>query len=132
MELLGLVEIAALLGVTEQVVVNWRARNPNFPKPIAELRSGPVWEKSDVVDWADAEDDRTIDLKELEVIIVDAKAVAHRYRKLTGRPLGITSEVAEYEAARLLGLRLADVRQHGYDAVRETHEIVRKLQIKGR
>jgi hypothetical protein len=66
------------------------------------------------------------------VIIADAKAVAQRYRKLTGRPLGITGEVAEYEAARLLGLRLADVRQHGYDAVSEAGESVRKLQINGR
>jgi hypothetical protein len=139
MELLGLAEIAALLSVTKQVVSNWRARKANFPKPMAELKSGPVWEKSDIVNWwaeaeaeAEPEDDRTIDLKELEVIIADAKAVAQRYRKLTGRPLGITGEVAEYEAARLLGLRLAEVRQHGYDAVREAGESVRKLQIKGR
>src|SRR5271166_3680822 len=76
--------------------------------------------------------DRTIDLDQLAVIIADAKAVASRYRKLTGRPLGITGEVAEYEAARLLRLRLADVRQDGYDAVRETDGSVRKLQIKGR
>src|SRR5712691_8074525 len=94
MELLGLAEVAALLGVTRQVVSNWKARKANFPKPIAELKSGPVWEKSDVLSWwAEAEaDDRTIDLKELEVIIADAKAVARRYRKLTGRPLGITGE----------------------------------------
>jgi hypothetical protein len=75
--------------------------------------------------------DRTIDLDELAVIIAEAKAVARRYRKLTGRPLGITGEVAEYEAVRLLGLRLADVRQDGYDAVRETGGSFRKLQIKG-
>jgi hypothetical protein len=131
-ELVGLAEIAALLDVTEQVVGDWRTRYPNFPKAMAELRSGPVWEKRDIVDWAKAEDDRTIDLKELEGIIADAKVVAHRYRKLMGRPLGITGEVAEYEAARLLGLRLANVRQNGYDAVRETQEIVHKLQIKGR
>src|SRR5260221_7773492 len=45
MELLGLAEIAALFGVTKQVVVNWRARKPYFPAPIAELRSGPAWQK---------------------------------------------------------------------------------------
>ena len=75
--------------------------------------------------------DRTIDLDELAVIIADAKAVARRYRKLTGRPLGITGEVAEYEAARLLGLRLADVRQDGFDAVRETDGGVRKDRAPG-
>src|SRR5712671_3079585 len=73
-----------------------------------------------------------IDLDELAVIIAEAKSVARRYRKATGRPLGITGEVAEYEAARLLGLRLADVRQDGYDAVRETDGLVHRLQIKGR
>jgi chromosome partitioning protein len=56
MELLGLAEIAVLLGVTKQVVANWKARKPNFPKPMAELRSGPVWQKSEIVAWAEAED----------------------------------------------------------------------------
>jgi chromosome partitioning protein len=55
-ELLGLAEIAALLGVTKQVVANWKARKANFPKPMVELRSGPVWEKSDIVAWAESED----------------------------------------------------------------------------
>lgn len=73
-----------------------------------------------------------INLKELESVIAAAKAVAKHYRNLTGRPLGITGEIAEYEAARLLGLRLADVRQDGYDAIRETGGVMRKLQVKGR
>jgi hypothetical protein len=74
--------------------------------------------------------DNTLNLDELAVIIKDAKAVARRYRNLTGRPLGVTGEVAEYEAARLLGLRLADVRSAGHDAVRD-HD-GRTLQIKSR
>src|SRR5437763_8197827 len=69
---------------------------------------------------------------ELASIINDAKAVAKRYRNATGRPLGITGEVAEYEAARVLGLRLADVRQDGYDAVRIIDGQIERLQIKGR
>jgi hypothetical protein len=76
--------------------------------------------------------DQTINLEELASIIKDAKAVAKRYRKLTGRPLGITGEVAEYEAAKLLGLRLARVRQDGYDALREGGEAANRLQVKGR
>ena len=56
MELLGLAEIAGLLGVTKQVVANWRARKSSFPKPMAELRSGPVWHKTEIVAWAEAED----------------------------------------------------------------------------
>jgi hypothetical protein len=34
-------------------------------------------------------------------ILRAAKRLAQEYRTLTGKPLGITGEVAEYEAARL-------------------------------
>jgi hypothetical protein len=48
-------------------------------------------------------------------ILCDAKKLAQEYRTLTGKPLGITGEVAEYEAARLLGVELTPARQAGYD-----------------
>ncbi len=35
-------------------------------------------------------------------LLQEAKRLAIRYRELTGRPLGITGEFAEAEAARLL------------------------------
>lgn len=44
-------------------------------------------------------------------ILADAKRLAQDYHELTGRPLGVTGEVAEYEAVRLLGLEPAPVRQ---------------------
>jgi hypothetical protein len=65
-------------------------------------------------------------------LLGEAKRLAKEYRELTGRPLGITGEVAEYEAARLLSVELADVRQAGYDAFRRTANGVQRLQIKGR
>lgn len=71
-------------------------------------------------------------LKQLGPLIDAAKGIAKQYRALTGRPLGITGEVAEYEAARLLGLDLAEVRQAGYDAIRRTGQIEERLQVKGR
>jgi chromosome partitioning protein len=55
MSLLGLAEIAELLGVTKQVVANWRARRTDFPQPVVTLKSGPVWSRDKVVDWAEAE-----------------------------------------------------------------------------
>jgi chromosome partitioning protein len=55
MNLLGLAEIAELFGVTRQVVANWKARKPTFPKPVAELKSGPVWEQNAIVSWAKSE-----------------------------------------------------------------------------
>src|SRR6266542_2153770 len=61
-----------------------------------------------------------------------AKSLAQEYRRLTGKPLGITGEVAEYEAARLLGVELTPARQAGYDATEVVDGLVRRLQIKGR
>jgi hypothetical protein len=65
-------------------------------------------------------------------ILGTAKRLAQRYRELTGKPLGITGEVAEYEAARILGLTLTSARQAGYDAtdIRDGTQV--RLQIKGR
>lgn len=65
-------------------------------------------------------------------ILREAKTLAQEYRSLTGKPLGITGEVAEYEAARLLGVELTPARQAGYDAVEQIGGKTRYLQIKGR
>ena len=65
-------------------------------------------------------------------ILRDAKALAREYYQLTGKPLGVTGEVAEYEAARLLGVELGPARQAGYDAVEQRNGATRHLQIKGR
>ena len=65
-------------------------------------------------------------------LLQEAKSLARRYRELTGKPLGITGEVAEFAAAELLGLELAGVRQAGYDAVRTYAGKNIKVQVKGR
>lgn len=65
-------------------------------------------------------------------VLRQAKLLAQRYRALTGKPLGITGEVAEYEAARILGVQLTPARQAGYDAVETINGVERRLQIKGR
>jgi len=69
---------------------------------------------------------------EVMEILHEAKRLAQRYRHATGKPLGITGEVAEYEAARILGLKLTPARQAGYDAIEERHGTLHRLQIKGR
>ena len=65
-------------------------------------------------------------------ILSEAKALAREYYQLTGKPLGITGEVAEYEAARILGVELTPARQAGYDAIERRNGTERRLQIKGR
>jgi hypothetical protein len=65
-------------------------------------------------------------------LLNEAKIIARRYYALTKKPLGITGEVAEYEAARILGVKLTPARQAGYDATELTGGKLRTLQIKGR
>jgi hypothetical protein len=70
-------------------------------------------------------------LRRVGPLLARAKTLAREYKVATGRPLEITGEVAEYEAVRLLGLEICEVRQAGYDAICEAgpHRLV---QIKGR
>lgn len=70
--------------------------------------------------------------EEVFEILGAAKRLAKRYRTLTGKPLGIAGEVAEFEAARLLGVELVEARQAGYDATRLENGALHRLQIKGR
>src|SRR5215218_4402188 len=55
-------------------------------------------------------------------VIADAKRLAVEYRLLTGKPLGISGEVAEIEVHRCLGLELAPARTAGHDAIRHLGE----------
>jgi len=73
-----------------------------------------------------------MDMVRIKDVLNEAKRVAKDYKELTGRPLGITGEVAEFTAAQLLNLELAEVRQSGYDATREHNGKEIKIQIKGR
>jgi hypothetical protein len=65
-------------------------------------------------------------------ILASVKTLAAEYYRLTGKPLGVTGEVAEYVAAKTLGLELAPPRTKGYDAIRKTAGGEQRIQIKGR
>ena len=69
---------------------------------------------------------------EILEILKEAKVLARSFYRLTGKPLGITGEVAEYEAATRLGLLLHPARQAGYDATEALEDGVARIQIKGR
>lgn len=72
--------------------------------------------------------EETADTIRIREILASAKQLAVEYYRLTGKPLGITGEVAEYIAAETLGLELVAARTHGYDALRGKE----RIQIKGR
>ena len=65
-------------------------------------------------------------------LLREAKILAARYYTLTGKPLGVTGEVAELEAAEQLNLALAPARQPDYDAFRTSHRTIERYQVKGR
>ena len=72
------------------------------------------------------------DSEQVIELLAKAKVIAQQYYALTKKPLGITGEVAEYEAARILGVTLTPARQAGYDAIELVNGNTRTLQIKGR
>jgi hypothetical protein len=68
----------------------------------------------------------------LREVLAAVKLLAAEYYELTGKPLGVTGEVAEYVAAETLALELAPPRTPGYDAIRQTPSGPQRVQIKGR
>ena len=50
-ELIGVSEVAKIAGVSRQAVANWRKRWSDFPSPVAELASGPIFRRSHVRVW---------------------------------------------------------------------------------
>ena len=50
-DLLGVTEIAEMLGVTTQRV-SQLVRAPGFPEPAARLAAGLIWDRKDVEAWA--------------------------------------------------------------------------------
>lgn len=71
-------------------------------------------------------------LDKLDEIIPHIKALAIEYYKITGKPLGVTGEIGEYEAAKILNLKLQEARTAGYDAIRHVDGREEKIQIKSR
>ncbi len=71
----------------------------------------------------------TADDRAIQEMVDHAKKVDADYYRVTGKPLGSTREIGEWEAARLLNLRLSETRTAGYDA---TDVLGFKYQIKAR
>ncbi|UOM36456.1 hypothetical protein [Acuticoccus sp. I52.16.1] len=56
-------------------------------------------------------------MRPLQAILTDAKSIAAQYEDVTGRPLGLTDEIGECEAAARLGLSLAPAHEPYCDAL---------------
>ncbi len=69
----------------------------------------------------------------LDKLMSEARRIAAEYRRVTGKTLGgLSSEIAQHDAARLLGLELRHDVQGGYDALGRGERSGRRIQIKGR
>ena len=64
-DLVGIYEIAEMAGKSRQAVANWRARLSNFPKPVAELKAGPVFNRSEVKAWLDVRNGQAVPIETL-------------------------------------------------------------------
>jgi hypothetical protein len=70
--------------------------------------------------------------EDIRQLLREAKRLASRYYAATGKPLGVTGEVAELEASDKLGVELAPPRTPGYDATQIRDGAPSRIQIKGR
>jgi hypothetical protein len=52
MDLVGLTEIATMLGVSRQRVDQLSRDVEGFPAPVGEISAGRIWERADVEQWA--------------------------------------------------------------------------------
>ena len=51
-DLVGAYEIAERLGLSfPNLVHTWRRRHQDFPKPIAELHAGLIWDWNEIEEW---------------------------------------------------------------------------------
>ena len=66
-------------------------------------------------------------------LISEARRLAAEFRRTTGKPLpGVSGEIAEHDAARLLNLEICKDRPGGYDAIGRGRREGKRIQIKAR
>lgn len=64
--------------------------------------------------------------------MLEARKLAAQYRIATGKPLGISTEIALHDVIRIMDLKPSESAQAGYDAVGQGTREGRRIQIKGR
>jgi len=70
----------------------------------------------------------------VDKLIEQARQLAADFKQMTGKPLpGVSNEIAEHDAVKLLGLELCEDRSHGFDARRVSTTVgPQRVQIKAR
>jgi hypothetical protein len=127
--LIGIYEIAELANVSASAVANWRKRFPDFPAPLAELKSGPVFGESAIKIWlarrhaSDAPDielfydqlaSKRGDSPELRATVEEVLEKLQREATSTKRPGILLGKVQSGKTAAYLGV-IARAFDRGYD-----------------
>jgi hypothetical protein len=69
----------------------------------------------------------------VDKLITEARRLAAEFRRTTGKALpGVSGEIAEHDAARLLNLKICEDRSAGYDALGGGSREGKHIQIKAR
>lgn len=72
-------------------------------------------------------------LYDVNKLMVEARKLAAQYKAATGKSLGISSEIAKFDVARLMDLELCESpHSGGYDAIGHGDREGKRIQIKGR
>ncbi len=68
----------------------------------------------------------------VDKLMTEARRLAAEYRRATGKPLAISNEIAVFDAARLLDLRIPERPAAGYDAIGRGSREGLRILIKAR
>ena len=71
-------------------------------------------------------------LYHVDKLMSEARRIAAEYRRATGKVLGISSEIARHDAARLMNLEVVDNPSGGWDVMGRGEREGKRIQIKGR
>jgi hypothetical protein len=69
---------------------------------------------------------------DVDKLMQEARKLAANYRAATGKPLGISNEIAVHDVMRLMQLQPAPIGDGGYDAIGTGMREGKLIQIKGR
>jgi primosomal protein N' len=130
--LIGVFEIAEMANVSPSAIANWRKRFSDFPAPLAELKSGPVYSESSVKLWlarrAAADSAETVELfydqlaskrgdpPELREKVEEVLEKLQTEATSTKRPGILLGRVQSGKTRAFLGV-IARAFDRGYDAV---------------
>ena len=76
--------------------------------------------------------DKTMSLYSIDKLINETRRLAAEFKRTTGTMLPVSGEIARYDVARLLDLKLSEDHNCGYDAIGNNHREGLRVQIKGR